>query len=42
MLLFDIGANRGDAVFSGLEKGFNKCIFLITLVYLEGYDTINQ
>ena len=28
MLLFDIGANKGDAVFSGLELGFDKVIAL--------------
>ncbi len=26
MLLFDIGANRGDAVVAGLQRGFNKII----------------
>jgi FkbM family methyltransferase len=28
MLLFDIGANRGDAVIAGLQKGFNKIVAL--------------
>jgi hypothetical protein len=28
MLLFDIGANRGDAVYAGLQKGFDKIIAL--------------
>jgi FkbM family methyltransferase len=28
MLLFDIGANRGDAVVAGLNKGFDKIIAL--------------
>jgi len=28
MLLFDIGANRGDAVVAGLELGFDKIIAL--------------
>lgn len=28
MLLFDIGANRGDAVVAGLQKGFDKIIAL--------------
>jgi len=28
MLLFDIGANRGDAVVAGLQRGFNKIIAL--------------
>lgn len=28
MLLFDIGANRGDAVIAGLQKGFDKIIAL--------------
>jgi FkbM family methyltransferase len=28
MLLFDIGANRGDAVVAGLDKGFDKIIAL--------------
>lgn len=28
MLLFDIGANRGDAVYAGLQKGFDKIVAL--------------
>ena len=28
MLLFDIGANRGDAVVAGLQRGFDKIIAL--------------
>lgn len=28
MILFDIGANRGDVVFLGIQKGFNKVIAL--------------
>lgn len=28
MMLFDIGANRGDVVFAGTKKGFNKIIAL--------------
>ena len=28
MLLFDIGANKGDATWHGLQKGFDKIIAL--------------
>lgn len=28
MMLFDIGANRGDVVFAGTKKGFNKIVAL--------------
>lgn len=28
MMIFDIGANRGDVVFLGMQKGFNKVVAL--------------
>ena len=37
MLLFDIGANRGDAVVAGLNKGFTKIVALepAPIIYAE-------
>jgi hypothetical protein len=31
MLLFDIGANRGDATFAGLQKGYKGAKKMIAL-----------